>query len=137
MSVRRVSVRRVMTAAVAAIVLAAGLVLAQAPTVTAAPTSGPDAGVAFSSAVYGTGCSYTLTVPVNASGAVYFWEQKKGYPPIFIGKAQAYQLSASVRWIPRRIGLRRLYAVQDGKRSPLTIARVHQGYGSGGLCFAL
>ncbi|MFT4127224.1 MAG: hypothetical protein QM662_13480 [Gordonia sp. (in: high G+C Gram-positive bacteria)] len=103
----------------------------------AAPAGPVDPGIPFSSVVYGTGCTYTLTVPVNSSGIVAFYERKRGYPPRLIGRDRAYQGYASVWWSPRRIGNRRLYAIQNGKRSPITVARVHQGYGSGGLCFAL
>ncbi|MGC5248328.1 hypothetical protein ACPXB3_15570 [Gordonia sp. DT219] len=103
----------------------------------AAPSGQPDPGIPFSSVVYGTGCAYSLTVPVNSVGMVSFYEQRKGFPPIFIGKTPAYQLSATVIWVPRHLGDRTLYAVQNGQKSPTTVARVHQGYGSGGLCFAL
>ena len=120
----------------AGVTMGAG-VLVGAGTAQAAPVSGPDSNVPFSSVVYGTGCTYTLTVPVDAKGMVTFFEQRRGYRPIYIGKAPAYQTSASVTWIPRRQGNRMLYAVQNGVKSPITMARVHQGYGSGGLCFAL
>lgn len=105
--------------------------------VQAAPAGPVDAGVPFSSVVYGTGCTYNLVVPVNSTGTVYFWEQRTGYAPVFIGKAEAYQLVATVNWIPRRQGDRMLYAVQNGVKGPVTVARVHQGYGSGWACFAL
>ncbi|WLP89372.1 MULTISPECIES: hypothetical protein [Gordonia] len=103
----------------------------------AAPSGPVDPGVPFSSVVYGTGCTYSLVSPVNASGLVSFYEQRRGYPPILIGRAQAYQLVATVWWTPRRIGDRILYAEQNGVRGPSIVARVHQGYGSGGVCFAL
>ncbi|GAA1481143.1 hypothetical protein GCM10009624_15830 [Gordonia sinesedis] len=66
-----------------------------------------------------------------------FWERKRGFPARFIGAADVHGLTATVRWIPRRIGDRWLYAIQDGKSSRPTLARVRQGYGSGGLCFAI
>lgn len=136
------SVTRRIAVAAMAVLLSVGIGLAGPAVVgagvaKAAPSGQVDPGVPFSSIVYGTGCTYSLTVPVNASGMVTFYEQRRGYPPRFIGKAQAYGLSASVRWIPRRQGDRMLYAVQNGQKSPMTVARVHQGYGSGGLCFAL
>ncbi|MGV9670117.1 hypothetical protein ACWDPV_05915 [Gordonia sp. NPDC003504] len=127
--------RWAVTAMAAASVAAAGLI--GAGSAAAAPSGQVDAGVPFSSAVYGTGCTYQLVVPVNASGMVYFWEQGQGQKPLFIGKAQAYQLVATVDWIPRHQGKRTLYAVQNGVKGPVVTAPVHQGYGSGWACFAL
>lgn len=129
--VRRWTVSVLATAAVATAALAGGGAAA------AAPVGQVDPGIPFSSVVYGTGCTYNLTVPVNSTGMVDFYEQRQGFPPIFIGKAAAYQLIATVNWVPRHLGNRMLYAVQNGHKSPIAIARVHQGYGSGGLCFAL
>ncbi|NDZ95772.1 hypothetical protein G3I13_06690 [Streptomyces sp. SID6673] len=103
----------------------------------AAPVGKIDAGVPFSSVVYGTGCLYNLTVDVNASGPVTFWERKQGYPERFIGAARADGAIATIRWVPRRIGDRLLYAKQGGVRGPVAVMRVHQGYGSGWACFAL
>lgn len=103
----------------------------------AAPAGQVDAGVPFSSVVYGTGCTYSLTVPVNSSGRVTFWERKRGFPGRFIGAAQPSGGIATVTWIPRRIGERWLYAIQDGKASRVSLAPVRQGYGSAGLCFAI
>lgn len=103
----------------------------------AAPAGKVDAGVPFSSVVYGTGCTYTLTVPVNSSGTVTFWERRPGYPEFYIGSAAADGASASVIWVPRHLGTRYLYAKQNGITGPPSLVPVHQGYGSGGLCFAL
>ena len=104
----------------------------------AVPTGRVDAGVGFSSNAYGTGCSYSMTVPVNASGKVSFWEKKPGTnPPLYIGSAYAEGAIAAVTWVPQREGVRQIYAVQGGKRSNYTIARVHRGYGTAGFCFAL
>lgn len=104
----------------------------------AVPSARVDPGVGFSSNAYGTGCSYSMTVPVNASGKVTFWDKKPGEnPPIYIGSADAVGAIAAVTWVPQREGIRQIYAVQGGKRSNYTIARVHRGYGSGGYCFAL
>lgn len=106
-------------------------------TASAAPVGGVDAGVPFSSVVYGSGCLYDLTVPVNATGRVTFWEQENGQAPRFLGAAAADGAIATIRWVPRRPGDRRLYAQQGGVTGPKTLYRVHQGYGSGWACFAL
>lgn len=103
----------------------------------AAPTGKPDVSVPFSSVVYGTGCLYTVTVQVNSSGTVYFWESRGRAKPRYIGSRTAVGANAVHWWTPNRIGNWTLYAVQNGKKSqPLKVA-VRQGYGGGGLCFAL
>lgn len=116
--------------------VAVGVAVGAAPA-QAAPVGRVDAGVPFSSAVYGTGCTYSLTVPVNSGGRVTFWERKHGLAPHYIGAADAGGNIATVRWVPRFMGDRELYAVQNGSTSPIAVLQVHQGYGSGGLCFAL
>lgn len=103
----------------------------------AAPAGRVDPGAMLSSVHYGTGCLYQMSVPVNSSGWVSFYERKgPGYPVRFIGRAKADGAQAVVSWVPNRQGLRQLYAIQNGKRSQLTYAQVVQGYGSGGMCFA-
>ncbi|MGX7696790.1 hypothetical protein [Gordonia polyisoprenivorans] len=136
MGERKGAIRRWAASLVTGTAVVAGVV-AGTGSASAAPAGPVDAGVPFSSVVYGTGCTYNLTVPVNSVGMVSFYEQRQGFAPILIGRASAYQLIATVNWTPRRLGDRMLYAVQNGVKSPITIARVHQGYGSGGLCFAL
>ncbi|UZF55539.1 hypothetical protein LH935_22965 [Gordonia polyisoprenivorans] len=136
MGERKGAIRRWAASLVTGTAVVAGVV-AGTGSASAAPAGPVDAGVPFSSVVYGTGCTYNLTVPVNSVGMVSFYEQRQGFAPILIGRAPAYQLIATVNWTPRRLGDRMLYAVQNGVTSPITIARVHQGYGSGGLCFAL
>lgn len=127
-----------MVVGAAAAVLAGALTGIGAATANAVPSGRVDPGVGFSSNAYGTGCSYSMTVPVNASGKVTFWEKKPGkYPPLFIGAARAQGATAAVTWVPQREGIRQVYAVQNGKRSNYTIARVHRGYGTAGFCFAL
>ncbi|MFW0790781.1 hypothetical protein [Gordonia sp. CPCC 205333] len=127
---------RIRIAAAAGVVAvgAATLVSAPAP---AAPAGKVDPGAMFSSVHYGTGCMYQMSVPVNSSGWVAFYERKgPGYPVRLIGRAKANGAQAVVSWIPNRQGLRQLYAVQNGKRGPIASARVTQGYGSGPMCFA-
>ncbi|AZG46070.1 hypothetical protein D7316_02670 [Gordonia insulae] len=103
----------------------------------AAPVGKVDAGVPFSSVVYGSGCRYDLTVPVDATGRVTFWEREQGGPERFIGAAPADGAIATIRWVPRDPGDRQLYAKQGGVTGPKVLMRVHQGYGSGWACFAL
>ncbi|QKT09010.1 hypothetical protein HUN08_02715 [Gordonia sp. X0973] len=118
--------------------LAGGLSAVGASGAAAVPSGRVDAGVGFSSNAYGTGCSYSMTVPVNASGKVTFWEKKPGIsPPIYIDSARAVGGTAAVTWVPSREGYRQLYAVQGGKRSNYTTVLVHRGYGTLGFCFAL
>ncbi|NMO00333.1 hypothetical protein HH308_03790 [Gordonia sp. TBRC 11910] len=125
---------RIAVAASALAVSAAAMIGSPAD---AAPAGRVDPGAMFSSVHYGTGCLYQMSVPVNSSGWVAFYERKaKGYPVRFIGRSRANGAMASVDWVPNRQGLRELYAVQNGKRSPITYAQVTQGYGSGGACFA-
>lgn len=127
---------RVTTAAGAAAACAAAAALTAAPAV-AAPQGQVNAGVGFSSVNYGVGCSYAMTVPVNSSGPVSFYDWKgPGHRPLLIGRAPASGGEAAVTWWPRRQGIRTLYAEQNGVRSQLTRVRVSRGYGSGGLCFA-
>ncbi|MYR06985.1 hypothetical protein GTV32_12020 [Gordonia sp. SID5947] len=126
-----------MSALLATALSIVGLAVASPGSAGAAPVGKVDAGVPFSSVVYGTGCLYNLTVDVNTSGPVTFWERAQGYPERFIGAAQADGAIATVRWVPRRIGNRLLYAKQGGVQGPVTVLRVHQGYGSGWACFAL
>lgn len=121
---------------------AAGLAMVAASLITpayaqAAPAGVVDAGVPFSSAVYGTGCLYNLTVPVNSSGRVTFWERRPGFPEHYIGAAPADGAIATVQWVPRYLGDRLLYAKQNGVTGKATMLRVHQGYGAGWTCFAL
>lgn len=119
-------------------VLAAVVIgLCHAAPADAAPIGKVDPGVAFSSVVYGTGCLYSLTVTVNSAGLVTFWEQPPGYPARAIGSAWADGGIATVRWVPRRIGNRVLYATQNGVTGPTAVVPVRQGYGSGPLCFAV
>ncbi|MCK8613222.1 hypothetical protein [Gordonia sp. C13] len=113
-----------------------GVTMLVAPGAQAAPAGRVDAGVPLSSVVYGTGCTYPVTVPVNSSGWVEFWEVKPGLPVRFIGRDLPSGALASVTWVPRRIGDKYLYAVQNGKASPPTLVKVRQGYGSNGTCFA-
>lgn len=110
--------------------------LLAAPAAQAAPSGPVDAGVPLSSAVYGTNCTYPLTVPVNSSGWVTFWEIKPGLPPRFLGRDLPSGALASVTWVPRRIGDKCLVAVQNGQASKPTPVRVRQGHGSGGACIA-
>ncbi len=122
----------------AGIAMAAATIVFLAPgTASAAPVGKVDAGVPFSSVVYGSGCLYDLTVPVNATGRVTFWEQQRGQAPRFLGAAAADGAIATIRWVPRRPGDRQLYAQQGGVTGPKALYRVHQGYGSGWACFAL
>ncbi|ANY25808.1 hypothetical protein [Gordonia terrae] len=106
------------------------------PTAQAAPAGRVDASVPLSSAVYGTGCTYPLTVAVNSSGWVEFFEVKAGLPPRFVGRDLPQGALASTTWVPQRIGDKYLYAVQNGKVSQPTFVRVRQGYGSNGSCVA-
>ncbi|MBD0861679.1 hypothetical protein IA539_10725 [Gordonia sp. zg691] len=106
------------------------------PSAHAAPAGRVDASVPLSSAVYGTGCTYPLTVAVNSSGWVEFYEVKAGLPPRFVGRDLPSGALASTTWVPRRIGDKYLYAVQNGKVSAPTLVRVRQGYGSNGACLA-
>lgn len=126
------------TTAVITGVAALSLALSAAPAA-AAPQGRPDPGqgIGFFSTNHGVGCSYSLTVPVNSSGMVSFYDWKgPGYPPLFIGQAMASGANAAVTWWPKREGLRRIYAVQNGEKSTTAWVRVTRGYGSGGLCFA-
>ncbi len=124
------------TVALAFATAAAAAALTAAPA-GAAPQGQVDAGTGFSSVNYGVGCSYSMTVPVNSSGLVSFYDWKgPGYPPLLIGRAQASGANAAVTWWPKRQGIRKLYAEQNGQRSRITTVRVSQGYGSGGMCFA-
>ncbi|WP_435082464.1 hypothetical protein [Gordonia hongkongensis] len=107
-----------------------------APTAQAAPAGRVDASVPFSSAVYGTGCTYPLTVAVNSSGWVEFFEVKAGLPPRFVGRDLPQGALSSTTWVPHRTGDKYLYAVQNGKVSAPTFVRVRQGYGSNGACIA-
>lgn len=128
---------RALPAAVVGMLAAAGAISALlAPPAQAAPAGALDAGVPFSSVVYGTGCTYPLTIPVNASGWVTFYEYKPGLPPRFVGRDLPQGALASTTWVPHRIGDKYLYAVQDGVASKALPVRVRQGYGSNGACIA-
>ncbi|MFT3716650.1 MAG: hypothetical protein QM774_12110 [Gordonia sp. (in: high G+C Gram-positive bacteria)] len=86
---------------------------------------------------FGTGCRYVANVAVNASGTVTFWDWKgKGYKPLYVGKDYPRGGVAAVNWIPRREGIRHLYAVQNGQKSKITNVRVTRGYGGGWTCIA-
>lgn len=127
----------IVTALVVPVLVALGLVgTALAPSAHAAPAGRVDASAAFSSAVYGTGCTYPLTMPVNSSGWVEFYEVRAGVPPRLVGRDLPQGALASTTWVPHRIGDKYLYAVQNGKVSPPTFVRVRQGYGSNGTCIA-
>ena len=131
---------RVIGRVVATVVVAVGVLvgaLSAQGAASADPVQAPDPGVPFSSVVYGTGCTYWLTGLVNSRGTVTFWEGRKGYTPRLIGSAEPAGGQATVKWIPRRIGDRYLYTKQNNVRSKLTLAWVHQGYGSGGTCIAI
>ncbi|GAA4751631.1 hypothetical protein MUG78_04910 [Gordonia alkaliphila] len=130
-------ISRATTAVVAGCAAAAVAATLSAAPANAAPQGRVDPGIGFFSVNHGVGCSYSMTVPVNASGLVSFYDWKgRGYPPLLIGRAMASGGNAAVTWWPKRQGLRNVYAVQNGKKSPITKVRVTQGYGSGGLCFA-
>ncbi|MEE4021990.1 hypothetical protein V1Y59_02775 [Gordonia sp. PKS22-38] len=132
---RRQALSRRLVVTAAATLAAAGMAVpGQA---SAAPVGKVDAGVPFSSIVYGTGCLYELTVDVNSSGAVTFWERPRGGPARVIGVAPAYGAIATTKWVPRRIATTELYATQNGATGPIAVFPVHQGYGSGWACFAL
>lgn len=118
--------------------VAAGTAIMVSPgSATAAPVGKVDAGVPFSSVVYGTGCRYDLTVDVNSVGTVAFWEKPQGAPARFLGAAEADGAIATIRWVPRRVATTELYATQNGVTGPSAVLRVHQGHGSGWACFAL
>lgn len=126
------------SAGAAALLTAGALAAIGAGGASAVPSGRVDPGVGFSSNAYGTGCTYSMTVPVNSSGKVTFWDKKPGKnPPIYIGSAWAQGGTAAVSWVPQREGVRQIYAVQNGMRSNYTVARVHRGYGTAGFCFAL
>ncbi|MGK2319532.1 hypothetical protein [Gordonia rhizosphera] len=117
---------------------AAAILTLPAGTAAAAPVGQVDAGVPFSSVVYGTGCLYDLTVPVNASGQVTFWERNAaGGPEQLIGSAMAEGAIATIRWVPRQMGSRQLYAKQGGVTGPIAVVPVHQGHGSAWACWAV
>ena len=125
---------RTIGAAVLALVCTATALLGAGQS-SAAPAGKPDAGVPLSSVVYGTGCTYPVTLAVNSSGWVAFYEQRTGYPPIFVGRDLPRGALASTTWVPRHLGDRYLYAVQNGQTSAKTLVKVRKGYGSNGLCF--
>lgn len=125
---------RVTTAVVAGCVAAAAATLAAAPA-QAAPQGHVNTGLHFG-AHYGTGCSYSMTVPVNASGLVSFYDRVGG-KTVLVGRTMAQGGSAAVTWWPKRQGLHRVYAEQHGQRSPESKVRVTQGYGRGGLCITI
>lgn len=104
----------------------------------AAPQGAVDVGVGFFSVNKGVGCSYSMSVGVNSSGWVSFYDKGRGRnaTPIFIGRALADGARAAVTWWPKREGLRTVYAVQHGVKSKPTTYRVVPGYGSGGVCVA-
>ncbi|MDL9936870.1 hypothetical protein QSJ18_08975 [Gordonia sp. ABSL1-1] len=103
----------------------------------AAPAGKPNAGVPLSSVVYGTGCTYPVTMAVNSSGWVAFYEYKPGLPPRFVGRDLPDGALATITWVPRYIGEKYLYGMQNGVKSPMTKVSVRQGYGSNGLCFGI
>ncbi|UVF76530.1 hypothetical protein [Gordonia mangrovi] len=127
---------RLLMAGLAAVAAASAMAVSPGEAA-AAPVGKVDAGVPFSSVVYGTGCRYDLTVDVNSVGTVEFWEKPQGAPARFLGAAQAYGAIATISWVPRRVATTELYATQNGVTGPSTALRVHQGYGSGWACFAL
>ena len=128
---------RVKAAVVAGCTAAAVAATLSAAPAQAAPQGKVDPGIGFFSVNHGVGCSYSMTVPVNSSGMVSFYDWKgPGYPPLLIGRAMASGANAAVTWWPKRQGLRRIYAVQNEQKSPIKRVRVTQGYGSGGACFA-
>lgn len=129
---------RVKTAVVTGCVAAVAATLAAAPA-QAAPQGAVDVGptIGWSSNDAGTGCSYSMTVQVNSSGMVSFYERKNAKTkPIFLGRAAADGGLAAITWWPKRTGKRQLYAVQNGERSKVTRITVTRGIGSGGWCFA-
>ncbi|MFT3899025.1 MAG: hypothetical protein QM728_02100 [Gordonia sp. (in: high G+C Gram-positive bacteria)] len=123
-------------ATAAALTIAGGLATVGASGADAVPSGRVDPGARFSSSTYGTGCTYPMTVAVNSSGRVTFWEKKagRGNPPLFIGWAWPDGATAAVTWRPQRIGVRQLYAVQRGYRSNYTTVQVGQGFGIAGVC---
>ncbi len=121
----------------AALLAAATAMMVSPGSATAVPVGKVDAGVPFSSVVYGTGCRYDLTVDVNSVGTVTFWERPQGAPARFLGAAEADGAIATISWVPRRVATTQLYATQNGVTGPVAVLRVHQGYGSGWACFAL
>ncbi|STQ62948.1 Uncharacterised protein [Gordonia bronchialis] len=137
MAVRFSTTGRMIGATMLGLICAASVLVGTASNADAAPAGRPNAGVPLSSVVYGTGCTYPVTLAVNSSGWVAFYEQRTGYPPIFVGRDLPSGALASITWVPRRIGDRYLYAVQNGVKSPKTLVRVRQGYGSNGLCFGV
>ena len=117
----------------AAATLTAGVLAAPAQ---AAPQGKVDPGIGFFSIHHGTGCSYSMTMNVNASGVVSFYDAGRGHKTRLIGRDVAQGGQAAVTWTPRWQGLHRIYAVQNGEKSQVRWVRVTQGYGSGGACIA-
>ena len=78
-----------------------------------------------------------MSVPVNASGKVVLGQEAREQPAD-LHRFRLRQRSDGLGHLGAAArGIRQLYAVQGGKRSNYTIARVHRGYGAGGFCFAL
>ncbi|MFT3660875.1 MAG: hypothetical protein QM809_05615 [Gordonia sp. (in: high G+C Gram-positive bacteria)] len=129
---------RVKNAVVIGGIAVAAATMAAAPA-QAAPQGRVDPGVAIGwySNDHGTGCSYSMTVPVNSSGLVSFYERGDSGAPVLIGRDRAVGVNASVTWWPRHTGRRHLYAVQNGERStPTSVVVTRSMLGGGGLCVA-
>jgi len=125
-----------LTGTVLAAVAAALTATVLAAPAQAAPQGKVDPGHGFFSIHHGTGCSYSMTVKVNASGMVRFYDAGRGHRTRLIGRDQARGAMAAVTWTPRWQGLHKLYAEQNGVKSAPVWVRVTQGYGSGGACIA-
>lgn len=120
-----------------------------ATTITAGPAQAapqgpvsPGTGIGWFSNDFGVGCSYNMTVPVNSSGMVTFWDRSAANPkakPVYIGRAMAAGGRAAVTWWPRRTGKRAIYAMQNGERSQVVKVYVTQAVfarGGGWPCTA-
>lgn len=125
-------------ASLAALAVVGGLAATVAAPADAAPQGRVDPGGTLFSTFHGTGCTYPMTVPVNSSGWVTFWEKstRKNTKPIYLGRAFPDGGLAAVTWRPRHIGVRKIYAVQNGKQSQMGYVEVAQGFplGAGSAC---
>ncbi|MFT4087734.1 MAG: hypothetical protein QM658_11410 [Gordonia sp. (in: high G+C Gram-positive bacteria)] len=125
-------------ATLAALAVAGGLAAAGAAPAQAAPQGRVDPGATLFSTFHGTGCTYPMTVAVNSSGWVSFWEKstRKNAKPIFLGRALPDGGLAAVTWRPRHVGIRKIYATQNGRQSRMGYVEVAEGFplGPGSAC---
>ncbi|GED95992.1 hypothetical protein [Gordonia crocea] len=130
-----------------ALIITALTITAPAPDAVAAPqppgVKALEVGTTSGTGVYGMGCEYGAfaTVGANAGWVTFTEESASGGDKIVLGKVRPRHTDhiAAIEWTPKKPGLRRVTAVQQGSTRVATtpILRAGPSFHLGPFCFGI